>query len=100
MLCFRLPRGNRYGLYHFFADHLRRKYSLFSFHWNRLSTFIAPMALNGQSRNLHIVAGMFSSDYLCIAEKTPLLVRYMLVNFQDILPETSQSSASWDMGVT
>ena len=34
----------------------------------------------------------------CWAGKTPLLVRDMSVNFQDILPETSKSRACWDMG--
>ena len=55
------------------------------------------MAFTGQSRNLHIVAGMLSMDNLYLAGKTPLLVRDMLVNFGDILPEISKSSAFWDM---
>ena len=37
-------------------------------------------------------------DNLYLAGKTPLLVGDMLVNFWDILSETSKSSACWDMG--
>ena len=37
-------------------------------------------------------------DNLCLAGKTPLLVGDILVYFVDILPETSKSSACWDMG--
>ena len=56
------------------------------------------MAFTGLSRNLHIVARIFSLDNLSLPGKTPLLVGDMLVNFGDILPETSKSSACWDMG--
>ena len=35
---------------------------------------------------------------LYLAVNTPLLVGDMLVNVGDILPETSKSSACWDMG--
>ena len=37
-------------------------------------------------------------DNLYLAKKTPVLVGDMLVNFGDILPETSKSSACWDIG--
>ena len=37
-------------------------------------------------------------DNLYLAGETPLLVRDMLINFGDILPETSKSSACWDIG--
>ena len=33
-----------------------------------------------------------------LAGKTPLLAGDMLINFGDFLPETSKSSAYWDMG--
>ena len=56
------------------------------------------MAFTGQSRKSHIMAGMFSMDNLYLTWKTPLLVWDMLVNFGDILPETSKSRACWDMG--
>ena len=56
------------------------------------------MAFTGLSRNLHIVARIFSLDNLSLAGKTPSLVGDMLVNIGDILPETSRSSACWDMG--
>ena len=44
------------------------------------------------------MSGIFSFDKLYLAGKKPLLVRDMLVNFEDILPETSKSSACLDMG--
>ena len=56
------------------------------------------MAFTGQSRNLHIMAGFLSKDNLYLAGKYPLLVVSMLVNFGDIPPETSKSSACWNMG--
>ena len=56
------------------------------------------MAFTGLPRNLHIMVEIFSLDNLSLAGKTPLLVGDMLVNFWDILPETSKSSAWWDMG--
>ena len=37
-------------------------------------------------------------DNLYLAGKTPLLIGDMLVNFGNILPDTSKSSACWDMG--
>ena len=55
-------------------------------------------AFTGQSRNVHIMAGIFSMDNLYLAGKTPLLAGDMLVNFGDTLPETSKSSACWNMG--
>ena len=65
---------------------------------NRLCMCTVTMAFTGLSRNLHIMAGIFLLDNPSLAGKTPLLVEYMLVNFGDILPETSKSSACWDMG--
>ena len=56
------------------------------------------VAFTGQSRNLHIMAGIFSIRNPYLAGKTFLLVRDMLVNFVDIMPETSKNSACWDMG--
>ena len=50
------------------------------------------------SRYLHITAGFFSFDSLYLAGKTPLLIGDMLINFWDMLPETSKSSACWGMG--
>ena len=46
-----------------------------------------------------ILAGMFSLDILYLEGKSPLLMSNIQVNFGDILPETSKSSAFWDMGV-
>ena len=42
---------------------------------------------------------IFLLDILYLEGKSPLLVRNNQVNFGDILPETSKSSAFWDMGV-
>ena len=56
------------------------------------------MAFTGQSKDLHIMAGIVTLDNLSLAGETPLLVGDMLVNFGDILQETSKSSACWDMG--
>ena len=56
------------------------------------------MAFNGQSKNLHILAGIFSLDILYLEGKSPLLTRN--INFGDILPETNKNSAFWDMGVS
>ena len=52
--------------------------------------------LTGQCRNLHIMAGLFSINNLCLAGKSSLMVGDMLVNL-GILPETSKSIACWDM---
>ena len=60
--------------------------------------YTVTMAFIGQSRNLHIMTGIFSMDDLYLAGKTPLLVGDMLVNFGEILPGTSKSRACWDMG--
>ena len=54
------------------------------------------MACTALSRNVHVMAGIFSLDNL--AGKIPLLVGDMLVDFGGILPETSKGSACWDMG--
>ena len=51
------------------------------------------MTFTGQSKTLHFMAGIVSMDTLYSAEKTPLLVGDMVVNFGDILPETNKSSA-------
>ena len=56
------------------------------------------MACTGQSEKLHILIGIFQLDNQSLVENTPLLVGDMLVNFEDIPPETSKSSACWDMG--
>ena len=40
---------------------------------------VMTMAFTGQSRNLHIMAGIFSMDNLYLEGKTPLLVGDMLV---------------------
>ena len=57
------------------------------------------MAFTGQSKNLHILAEMFSLDILYLKGKSPLLMRTNQVKFGDMLPETSKSSAFWDMVV-
>ena len=51
------------------------------------------MAFTGKSKTFHIMAGIFSINNLYSAGKPPLLVGDMLVNFGDILPQTSKSSA-------
>ena len=56
------------------------------------------MAFTGQSRNLHIMAGIFALDNLYLTKKAALLAEDMLVNFGDILPVTNKSSACWDAG--
>ena len=60
--------------------------------------YTITIAITGQSRNLHTMAGIFSMDNLYLAGKPTFLVEDMLVNFGHILPETSKSSACWDMG--
>ena len=63
------------------------------------------MVCTGQYRNLHTMAGIFSLDNIYQAEKIPLLVRDMLVNFGDVWPETSTGAdtvggggGSWVLG--
>ena len=56
------------------------------------------MAFTGQSKNVHILAGILSLDNKYQTGKTPLLASNMLVNCRDILPETSKGSACWDLG--
>ena len=56
------------------------------------------MAVNGQSKNVHTLAGIVSLNILYLGGKGPLLMRNIQVNFGDILPET-KSRAFWDMGV-
>ena len=53
------------------------------------------MAFTGQSRNLHIKAGISSMHNLYLAGKPPLLVGDVLVNFEDILPETRPVLSDW-----
>ena len=65
---------------------------------NRLCIDTVMMAFTGQSENLHILAELFPLDNLYLEGKTLLLVRDMLFNFGDILPETNKSSVCWDMG--
>ena len=54
------------------------------------------MASTDQSK---ILAGIFSLDILYVEGKSLLLMSNIQFNFGDILPETSKSSAFWDMGV-
>ena len=58
------------------------------------------MAFTGLSWNVHIMAGILCLDDMYLAGTTTMLVWDMLVNFGDILPETSKSSACWDRGGT
>ena len=51
---------------------------------------------HGQSPNLHIFTGILSLDILYTEGKK--LMRNIQVNFWEILPETSKSSAFWGMG--
>ena len=46
----------------------------------------------------YIMTGIFSLDNVYLAEKTRFLVKCMLFNYGDMLPETSKSSAIWDIG--
>ena len=55
--------------------------------------------LHWSIQNLHILTVILSLDILYLEGKSPLLMRNIKVNFGDILPETSKSSAFWDMGV-
>ena len=55
------------------------------------------MAFTGQSENVRILAGILPLDMIYSGGKTPLLVGDVLVNFGDTLPETSKSSACWDI---
>ena len=55
--------------------------------------------LHWSIQNLHFLAGILSFDILYIEGKSPLLMRNIQVNFGGISPETSKSSAFWDMGV-
>ena len=56
------------------------------------------MAFNGHSKHLHILAGFFSLHILYLEGKSLLLMRNN-VKLGDMLPETSKSSALWDIGV-
>ena len=49
------------------------------------------MAFSGLSRHLHIIAKIVSLDNLHLLGETHLLVGDMLVNFRDILSETSKA---------
>ena len=55
--------------------------------------------LHGSIQNLHILAGIFSLDFLYLDGKSPWLMGNIKVNFGDILPKTSKSSSFLDMGV-
>ena len=55
--------------------------------------------LQWSSKKLHILAGIFSLEILYLEGKIPLLMRNNHVKYGDMLPETSKSSAFWDMGV-
>ena len=44
------------------------------------------------------MADIFSLDKLYLAGKSALLVRDILVNFGNMLLETSKRNANWDMG--
>ena len=57
------------------------------------------MAFTGQSRKLYIMAGIFSMDNLYLVGKIPLLVGDMLVNFEDMLPETKAVHAGIWVGI-
>ena len=57
----------------------------------RLCMSTVTKAFTGISRNLHIIANVFSLDNLHLLWKTHLLVGDMLVNFRDILSETSKA---------
>ena len=48
---------------------------------------------------MHILVGIFSFNILFLEGKSPLLMRNIQVNLGPVLPETSKSSAFWDMGV-
>ena len=69
-----------------------------SFHSVRLYKLIEIMASTGQSK-ICIFCQEFSLNILYLEGKNPLLVSNIQVNFGDILPETSKSSAFWDMGM-
>ena len=56
------------------------------------------MAFNGQSKTLHILAGIFSLDILYLEGKIPLLMRNNQVKSGDMLPEIIKTGAFWDMG--
>ena len=60
--------------------------------------YTVTMAFDGQSKDLHIIADIFSLDDVYLAGKSPLLVRNKLLNLWDILPKTSKSSKLWDIG--
>ena len=54
------------------------------------------IGLHWSSLNLHILAG-FIRQFIFRREKP--FTDELILNFGDILPETSKSSAFWDMGV-
>ena len=49
------------------------------------------MAFTGLSKNLHVMAEIFSVDDISLAGKTPLLVWDMMVNFGDILQKQTKT---------
>ena len=81
------------------TSHLDCRVQSVLFHSDRLCKGIEKMAFTGQSKKLHILAGISSLDILYLEGKSPLLMSNIQVNFGDVLPESSKSSAFWDMGV-
>ena len=56
------------------------------------------MAFNGQLKRLHILTGLFSLNIPYLEGKMPFADEEQSC-LGDMLPETSKSSAFWDMGV-
>ena len=67
-------------------------------HFLRTEQGDSDHGLHWSIQNLHILAGIFSFDILYLEGKSPLRMSNIPVNFGDILPETSKSNASWDVG--
>ena len=57
------------------------------------------MASTGQSKIAYFERNSLIGHSIFIEGKSPLLISNIQVNFGDILPETSKSSAFLDMGV-
>ena len=55
--------------------------------------------LHWSIQNLHILPRIFSLEILYFEGKIPLLIKHSHIRFGGTLPETSKSSAFWDMGV-
>ena len=67
------------------------------FHSDRLYKGIETMAFTVQSKIC--IFGQESLDIPYLKGKSPLVMSNIQVKIRDILPETSKSSAFWDMGV-